>query len=61
MRFCEPGRHYVLDGDAQLLRHDDAGRRVYACHPCVRDEGLVPAATFIGHRDTAPTAVRGSA
>jgi hypothetical protein len=58
LRFCDPGRHYVLDGDAQVLRVEatgpTTGRRVYACHQHVRDEGLLPAAAFIGHRDLPP-------
>jgi hypothetical protein len=60
LRFCETCNRYRLDGDTQLLRvvtsGPDEGRRVYACHQCVRDEGLVPSvAAFTGHRDTAPS------
>lgn len=63
LRFCERGEnggHYVLAGDAQLLRTipsgPDAGRREYACHQHIRDDGLLPdrRAAFIGCRDTAP-------
>lgn len=52
LRFCEfppePDRrgHYVLAGDAQLLRVETAGltpgRRVYACHEHIREQGLLP-------------------
>jgi hypothetical protein len=48
LRYCEPGRHYVLDGDAQVLRIEatgpTTGRRVYACHEHVRAGGLLPVA-----------------
>lgn len=65
LRFCDPGAHYVLDCDAQLLhttpRGPTAGRRVYACHQHIRDRGLIPTATVIvGHRDTPPTAPEGT-
>lgn len=46
LRFCDPGRHYVLDGDAQVLRIEATGptegRRVYACLPHIRAGGLLP-------------------
>lgn len=54
MRFCElppdPSRqgHYVLAGDAQLLRIETSGptpgRKVFACHEHIRSEGLLPIA-----------------
>lgn len=54
--------HYVLAGDAQLLRivasGPDAGRRVYACHDHIRRGGLLPiAAESVEHRT--PTAAAG--
>lgn len=57
-------RGLVLEGDAVLLRMTETGSGpglpVYACHECVRAQGLVPQrqpATFVGHRDTAPAVV----
>lgn len=48
LRFCEGRRpgHYVPDHDAQVLRIEPSGpavgRRVYACHEDIRDQGLLP-------------------
>jgi hypothetical protein len=64
MRRCSVHGAWVLEGDAVLLRMTETGsgpgQAVYACHPCVIAEGLVPqlpraTATFIGHRNMAPT------
>lgn len=54
----------VPDREAQLLRPvvtgSGPGRAVYACHSCVRERGLLPAAprraaTYVGRRDAAPS------
>lgn len=54
IRRCKPGGHDVAGHDAQIIGHSTDGDPVYACHQCVRDGGLIPAATFIGRRDLAP-------
>jgi hypothetical protein len=59
MRHCSVHGAWVLEGDAVLLRMTETGsgpgQAVYACHPCVIAQGLIPQAAFIGHRDMAPT------
>jgi hypothetical protein len=59
MRHCVVHEGWVLEGDAVPLRLTETGTEVaeWACHPCVRDNGLVPQPSFIGHRDMAPTQV----
>jgi hypothetical protein len=61
-RYCEPGRHTVPDHEAEILRTTDTGSGpgvpVYACHTCVQDGGLVPAAAFVGRRNLPPVTAR---
>jgi hypothetical protein len=58
MRHCQPGNHDVPEREAQVLRATITGSGpgvpVWACHQHIREKGLVPAAAFIGRRDTPP-------
>lgn len=52
-RWCPRHRGYVPDHEAQIVAvtvtGSGPGVPVYACHPCVRTHGLVPAA-HLGRR-----------
>lgn len=49
MRYCTVHRGYMPDHEAVILRETITGSGpgiiIYACHPCVRDNGLVPVRT----------------
>ena len=56
---CSRHGGWVPDHEAQIIdmvvTGSGPGVAVYACHQCVRDQGLVPRAAFTGRRDAAPS------
>lgn len=62
MRWCGIHHGHVQETEAEIVdwmeSNSGPGTPVYACDPCIRREGIVPRAAFIGRRNAAPIAPR---